>query len=203
MTHLFQSAYDYSTGWAGYDSQVQPVEHIPENWTKICKRYFVVYNPVLQDFARSFLLRSYYLNTHLSQFTDISEKCTFCKVETETIMHVYWLCPKVRPLWDRVTELISQYLPDAEKLTPMEALLSCSTYDVIVLITLIVKYQIFLPRLNDWPVQYTSVLHKLRKEHNNHLYRTAPEKMSNYYSFWQDLAFDTAFDAELAIWADF
>ena len=165
------------------------VEHIPENWTKICKCYFVVYNPVLQDFARSFLLRSYYLNMHLSQFTDISEKCTFCKVETETIMHVYWLCPKVRPLWDRVTELISQYLPDAEKLTPMEALLSCSTYDVIVLIMLIVKYQIFLSRLNDWPVQYTSVLHKLRKERNNHLYCTAPEKMSNYYSFWQDLAF--------------
>ena len=24
MTHLFQSPYDYSTGWAGYDSQVQP-----------------------------------------------------------------------------------------------------------------------------------------------------------------------------------
>ena len=64
------------------------VEHIPENWTKICKRYFVVYNPVLQDFAHSFLLRSYYLNTHLSQFTDISEKCTFCMVETETIMHI-------------------------------------------------------------------------------------------------------------------
>ena len=85
----------------------------------------------------------------------------------------------------------------------MEALLSCSTYDVIVLITLIVKYQIFLSRLNDWPVQYTSVLHKLRKERNNHLYRTAPEKMSNYYSFWQDLTFDTGFDAELAIWADF
>ena len=24
MTHLFQSAYNYGTGWAGYDSQVQP-----------------------------------------------------------------------------------------------------------------------------------------------------------------------------------
>ena len=25
LTHLFQSAYDYGTGWAGYDSQVQPI----------------------------------------------------------------------------------------------------------------------------------------------------------------------------------
>ena len=42
------------------------VEHIPENWTKICKRYFVVYNPVLQDFARSFLLRRRVRNTSVS-----------------------------------------------------------------------------------------------------------------------------------------
>ena len=35
MTHLFQSAYDYGTGWAGYDSQVQPLEHVDQQkWLK-------------------------------------------------------------------------------------------------------------------------------------------------------------------------
>ena len=55
------------------------VAGIPENWSKICRKYMSIKNPLLQDFARSFLHRSYYLNPAIATFNaDVSPLCTFC-----------------------------------------------------------------------------------------------------------------------------
>ena len=37
LTHLFQSAYDYGTGWAGYDSQVQPSTFLGSKEIKVLR----------------------------------------------------------------------------------------------------------------------------------------------------------------------
>lgn len=38
-------------------------------------------------------------NTCISRFTDLDEKCTFCKTEPETIVHLFCNCPSSSVFW--------------------------------------------------------------------------------------------------------
>ena len=52
---------------------------IPDNWGNICRKIMRIRNPILQDFARSFLHRSYQLNPVIAKYRpDVTELCTFC-----------------------------------------------------------------------------------------------------------------------------
>ena len=111
---------------------------IREKWESICKRYMVIKNPSQQDLARSFLQRAYYTNIQLSTFMPISDKCTFCKQDTETWIHLFWECPVVQLIWERVIHLLEEYLV-IEGITQEHCMLSNHETDVIVIITTVVK----------------------------------------------------------------
>ena len=72
---------------------------------------------------------------------DVSKECTFCGTAKETMVHVYWDCVKVQPIWTRIEHFIKEYIADDETTFNM---ITCMLNDfkekVIILIVNIVKY---------------------------------------------------------------
>ena len=174
-----------------------------ENWERLCKKLSVIQQPNFQDFQRSFLLRAYYTNIQLSLFTQKSSNCSFCNCEKETWCHLFWSCPKVARLWDRIKDLAQQYIDPDTVLDMSGCLLSDFPIDVLILITAVTKHYIFLARLNSWPLSYVKVLSAIKRQWDMHLERTPSQFMEKYYSFWGQLIGDSVFDSESNIWADF
>ena len=169
---------------------------VSDNWSQICARYKTIYNPVLQDFARSFIHRSYYTNIDVAEFkTNVSPMCTFCQSERETLIHLYWNCPHVMSLWTKVNLLVFDHIVE-DPFDKYHWLLSDFQVRVILIISVITKYEIFLARLNEWPVSYERILDRIQREKNNHLERTHPDKMTQFYEFWGVLISDSVFKAE-------
>ena len=88
------------------------ISGISEQWMYICKRLNFIRNPSLQDFARSLLNRAYYTNVQRAEFSPVSPKCSFCNEQDETFIHLFWDCPRVQLLWNRVKSLCMEYLED-------------------------------------------------------------------------------------------
>ena len=132
-------------------------------WDKICTKLLVIRNPKLQDFGRPFLHRSYYLNVQVAGFIpDVSPKCTFCKTVDETLIHLYWQCKHVKSLWSKVQTFVVENISEEESMNAYSCLLTDFDCHVLVLISVIVKYRIFLARLNQWKPSYVQVLKDLR-----------------------------------------
>ena len=139
------------------------VEGIPANWEKICTKLLVIRNPKLQDFGRSFLHRSYYMNPRIATFNpEVSEECTFCKKVSETILHLFWECSYAKALWLKVTTFVFENISDDVNMDMYHCLLSDFDCHVLVLLSVIVKYRIHLSRLNGWKPSYVQVLKELR-----------------------------------------
>ena len=176
---------------------------IRENWSGICSKLGAIKHPMLQDFARSFLHRSFYLNVQVAEFKpDFSENCTFCEMVPETYVHLYWECPMVQPLWNKVTKFITEHVLDEPEFTRDRCLLSNFDVKVLVVITVIVKYVIFISRINKWPVSYVRILDRICREKNNHLERTHPDRMNTFYDFWAGLISDKVFQDERQQYSD-
>ena len=71
---------------------------------------------------------------------------------------------------------------------------------VIILIVNIVKYQIFLCRLNKWIPEYVDCLEKIKRERDFHLAAIKPIEMRKCYAFWGALISDTIFKNESELW---
>ena len=156
-------------------------------------------NPTLQDFARSFLHRSYHLNPVIAKYrSEVSELCTFCKRAKETITHVYWDCPIVKPLWDRVQMFIYENISEDCQCTQAQCLLSDFDCSLLVLLAVIVKYRIFLARLNEWNPEYIHVINALKWERDIHLHCTSADNLKPYYELWGTLISDKIFEDEIS-----
>ena len=114
---------------------------------------------------------------------------------------MYWECTEVKRIWDLVRTFCNMYLEEY-LFAKIECLLSDYDVDVIVLISIIVKHQFFICKLNNWPLKYLDVLDNIEREGNTHLSRIKSTQMKNYYNFWGALAFGSCFESEHAIWAD-
>ena len=115
----------------------------------------------------------------------------------ETITHVYWECPLVKPLWNQVKVFISEHISDCQ-CTKVQCLLSDFDCSLLVLLSVIVKYRIFLARLNNWELDYVHVINLLKRERDNHLYRTSADNLNPYYQFWGTLISDKIFEDEIS-----
>ena len=91
-------------------------------------------------------------NTFVSKFMDVSDLCTFCGQERETIYHLMSSCVDVITLWETVRDVIRQRLYLTVALTPLEIILGidyetykCTKQDVRALqrLLLLVKRYIY------------------------------------------------------------
>lgn len=90
-----------------YDSWQQPLQ-VSFTFKKYIKAFKSITNITIatkyRDFQYRFLLRKTFTNIQLSKWRLVdSQLCTFCKNEDETMIHLFFVCPKVQQLW---TDLI-------------------------------------------------------------------------------------------------
>ena len=88
------------------------INDLKQEWERVCKRYFIISNPRLQDFAQSFIQRRYLLNVTLAKFSNVTESCSFCHASPESRIHLYWECPKIVKVWKYVTYFCNEYIDE-------------------------------------------------------------------------------------------
>ena len=69
--------------------------------------------PKFKSFQYRLLQRGLVTNIQLHKWKMIPDnKCTFCKKEPETLVHLFVQCPKIKSLWEQVVSMIKQrYAP--------------------------------------------------------------------------------------------
>ena len=176
---------------------------IAEQWERICQKLSVIHQPSLQDFACSFLLRGYLTNVITSRFMQVLDVCTFCKMEAETWCHLFWHCPKVKLLWTRVIAFCSDYIDDEVTYDIQNCLLSNFDRGILVLITVVTKFHIFLAKLNNWKLSYLTVLKAIKRQRDVHLDCISASQMAKFYTFWGLLLSDDIFTTESELLINF
>ena len=104
-------------------------------------------------------------------------------------------------LWQKIIVFVNSNVSD-ECLTREKCLLSDCDSRVVVLITILVKYRIFICHLNNWLPSYEEVILSLHKVRDIHLAQILINNSTNnnltpYYEYWGPLIADSIFDAEL------
>ena len=170
---------------------------ILDKWTTICSKQLAIKNPKLQDFSRSFLHRSYHLNSVIASYrTDFSPNCTFCDKEKETVLHLYWECEHTKDIWNKVKTFVFENISEDVNMSCYSCLLSDFDLRVLVLLSTIVKFRIFIAHLNNRKISYIQILRDLHWDRDTHLDRTDAENLTPYYQFWGTLISDSLFDNE-------
>ena len=170
---------------------------IPDKWPEICRKLLSIRNPKLQDFGRSFLHRSYHLNSYITTYRPgVSVNCTFCQEVEETVLHLYWECRYTKALWSKVKTFVFENISEEVVMSPYSCVLSDFECHGLVLLSVIVKYRIFLMRLNNWKLSYVQVLKDLRWQQDTHLDGMNVDNLTPYYQFWGTLISDNLFETE-------
>ena len=141
----------------------KPIEHwaadlcytVPELrniWTDLCKHVNNIGNPLIKDFHILFLNRAYQLNSVINKYRPVvSPLCSFGCQESETYLHLFYACPKVKALWHKVKQFYQEFVNDDYLiLNEIKCLLSDFTSRLLVIISIVVKRRIFLCRLNNF-----------------------------------------------------
>ena len=77
------------------------------DWSKLTAKVTKLDNGNLKNFFIMFNARSLMLNNRVSHFLPISDRCTLCKLEAETFVHLFWECIKIQHIWRYVHSLVS------------------------------------------------------------------------------------------------
>ena len=120
-------------------------------------------------------------------------KCTFCKIETETLIHLFCECQCIQSLWaevsDKMEKSIFEYqmpLTNQIKIFGFYKHLSNPDYLVWSHISILLKYYIHMSRL-DKKVPYIGVFKKRIKYVENLEYRIAKKngKLIKHFRKWE------------------
>ena len=109
------------------------------------------------------------------------------------MLHVYWECKETKDLWKQAIIFAQKNITDEVEYDKCRCLLSAFETNILVLFTTIVKYHIFLARINKWPLDFQRLLASVKRERDTDLQRTKPENMNSYYAQWGALIGDSVF----------
>ena len=147
-SHLIQSIYKPpSNVWSKWETDLEL--KVDEFWDNLCCASGLIYETNLQAFHIQFLHRAYCLNPIVAKYTNISPNCAFCDNAKETYIHLFWECPHVSTLWDKVIQFCNDYIcTRGDIMCKDTCLLSNFRSSLLVTIVSKVKHYIFVSRLN-------------------------------------------------------
>ena len=88
------------------------IEIEEEKWKKMFQNIFYITNNVtLRYFHYKILNRVLKTNWHLAKWDkQINEKCTYCRQNVETVIHLFYECPKVEKMWKTLQKWIKYFM---------------------------------------------------------------------------------------------
>lgn len=86
----------------------------PEDFIKVVKNiWFVTNSSKLRSFQFRLLNHAIITNVQLKKWGILnSDLCTFCDRDKETIVHLFWECVKVKPIWEKIIQWVHEMNPD-------------------------------------------------------------------------------------------
>ena len=93
-----------------WSKEVQPIEM--DEWKLLLVNFMKIVKPTKLQFFQ-FCLLNRILTTNIIRHKwhkEVSEACTFCKKQKETIIHLLYECDKVNKLWKALTKWCKYYL---------------------------------------------------------------------------------------------
>lgn len=106
-------------------------------------------NGKLRSFQYRLINHAIITNVNLKQWKIVqSDLCTFCNQEKETIVHLFWECSRVVPIWNQVSEWFDKMDPSL-KLNSQNVIfnnVSKNTRHVSNVVILIVKFYLYKAR---------------------------------------------------------
>ena len=170
-----------------------------EDWEIICHSIKILPSPKLQDFHVQFLNRSYWLNKDVAKFQPmVNRTCTFCTLEDETYIHLFWHCQVTRSLWLALQEFSNDWITSEEPLTIDRSVLSNHSCRLLSVICTILKRYIFVSRCIKQTPCMSQFLEFLLKCRTAHYYRAkARNGLDQYNDFWGPLSSDLVFTEEI------
>ena len=133
-----------------------------DDWECICNNVTLLVEVKLRSFYLRFINRTYQLNyIHTKYVPGLSENCSFCKQVPETVMHLFWECPKVMSLWPELIHWCEKHISSDVTCSKMNCLLVGFQLPVLNIIMTICKYQIFLLKYYPYSFEFSALLKQI------------------------------------------
>ena len=108
----------------------------------------------LRSFQYRLLRRAIFTNTHLKRWgLRETDRCSFCEIHEETVIHLFCECPNVQPLWSMMTQMAAEFCGADEECLKLSIrnvifnqVFSTNVRNVVNLLCLITKQYIYRQR---------------------------------------------------------
>ena len=99
----------------------------------------------MRSFYIRFVHRAYATNVRLKNMKVLNlDVCCFCKEVTETRIHLFWECPRIKVVWDQVIQFCKENVSDSQEYNMANCLLLGFEIPVLNMIMLACKYVIHI-----------------------------------------------------------
>ena len=133
-------------------------------WPNMCKIRHDFVSVKLQSFYWKFINRAISTNRDMVKMKIIaSPMCSFCKVQEETFMHLFWECDVVKDLWSQLIQWCKNYVDKVFVYSPSTCLLlGAPGKPVLNNVFLICKYYIHLQRVFKESLYFEKLLCRIK-----------------------------------------
>ena len=131
-------------------------------WPSILQKRLHLTQITLRSFYVKYINRLYVLNPRLVQWgKSTTDKCSFCGLHRETVLHLYWECTKVLPLWQSTIDFCKTFVDPNANYCRNNCLLFGFDKPVVNLIMTLCKHTIHCGRVFKRPLDFKSLLTKI------------------------------------------
>ena len=173
----------------------------PFLWEGILKKSKNLVLSQLKGFHLQFLHRGFHYNEKISSYhPSQSPLCSFCSLEPESYVHLYWNCKWVTPLWTAIQDMCYDYV-DMEDFSMFKCVLTNFQHPLLCLITVVVKNYIHVCKWTSQHPNVTGFLRALTKTRSIHLNKCrVSNAIPRFYKMWEALAYDQNMDQIVKCW---
>ena len=159
-------------------------------WDKIFIKCFKITNATkLRNFHYKIINKVLITNSQLSRYMDISSKCTLCKKEEETMLHLLFECEKVQQLWKNLQKWIKYFIGQTVECD--KTMIILHTYEgkhkeLINLFILVLKRYIYVARCKKEQIHFQGYIQLIH--HTMKVERIAAiqaDSLNKYYKKWR------------------
>ena len=165
-------------------------------WTDVCIRSDLIFNTKLKSFHILFLNRGYMYNARRSKFAAVEPECYLCEEQEETIIHLFWECSKVRPLWRKLIAFCEEFICCGQDvMNRVNCMLSYFSSELLVLIVTNFKWYIHVSKYLGTKPSWTEHVVWLKRLRDSEKRRAAYKKnLTHYERLWSCLTHDEIFE---------
>ena len=186
-----RESFDLRPLWQLWEQDLE-IQGLALFWKPMCKIAYQILQIKMRSFYIRYINRAYVTNTRLLMMKVVQDdKCSFCSLEPETRVHLFWECPKIRPIWTEVIKICKAQVAPYENYTRAKCVLLGFDTPILNLIMTIVKYVIHTSRHFGKTPNIYRVLRKIisvRLYEKHAYFRLTALRKENFYNYWGKLA---------------